>query len=79
MVDLPTLVASAIESERSSFSAAVPFPTSRTVKRIREILPKKLRLVALTSSAKVSESLGELGIEVKIWKIAIFSRFIGFE
>ena len=75
MVDLPTLVASAIESERSSFSAAVILSNnSRTVKRIREILPKKLRLVALTSSTKVSESLGELGIEVKILEDSLSSQ-----
>ena len=75
MVDLPTLVASAIESERSSFSAAVILSNnSRTVKRIREILPKKLRLVALTSSTKVSDSLGELGIEVKILEDSLSSQ-----
>ena len=75
MVDLPTLVASAIESERSSFSAAVILSNnSRTVKRIREILPKTLRLVALTSSTKVSESLGELGIEVKILEDSLSSQ-----
>lgn len=75
MVDLPDMVASAIESERSSFTAAVLLSNnSRTVKKIREILPKKLRMVTLTSSAKVSESLNELGFEVKILEDSLSSQ-----
>lgn len=67
MVDLPNLVASAIENERSGFSTAVLLSNnSRTVRRIREVLPPKLRLIALTSSAKVSENLKESGIDVVI-------------
>ena len=75
MVDLPDMVASAIESERSSFTAAVLLSNnSRTVKKIREILPKKLRMVTLTSSVRVSESLNELGFEVKILEDSLSSQ-----
>ena len=75
MVDLPNLVASAIENDRSSFTAAVLLSNnSRTVKKIREILPKKLRLVTLTSSAKVSESLKESGIEVEVLEDSLSSQ-----
>jgi len=67
MVDLPNLVASAIEDERSGFSTAVLLSNnSRTVRRVREVLPPKLRLITLTSSAKVSENLKESGIDVVI-------------
>ena len=75
MVDLPTMVASAIESERSSFTAAVLLSNnSRTVKKIREILPKKLRLVTLTSSTKVSESLKDSGFEVNMLEDSLSSQ-----
>ena len=67
MVDLPNLVASAIESDRSGFSAAVILSNnSRTVRKIREVVPSKLRMVTLTSSAKVSESLKEDNFEVEL-------------
>ncbi|MGY8745048.1 MAG: DNA integrity scanning protein DisA nucleotide-binding domain protein [Candidatus Poseidoniales archaeon] len=67
MVDLPNLVASAIENERSGFSTAVLLSNnSRTVRKVREVLPPKLRLITLTSSAKVSENLKESGIDVVI-------------
>ena len=66
MVDLPKLVASAIDNERSGFSAAVILSNnSRIVRQVREVLPSKLRVVALTSSAKVSENLKGTGIEVE--------------
>jgi len=75
VVDLPTIVASAIESERSSFTAAVLLSNnSRTVKKIREILPKKLRLVTLTSSTKVSESLKDSGFEVNMLEDSLSSQ-----
>ncbi len=75
MVDLPTIVASAIESERSSFTAAVLLSNnSRTVKKIREILPKKLRMVTLTSSTKVSESLKDSGFEVNMLEDSLSSQ-----
>ena len=67
MVDLPKLVASAVENDRPGFSAAIILSNnSRIVRLIREVLPSKLRLVALTSSVKVSESLKESGVEVEI-------------
>ena len=67
MVDLPKLVASAVENDRLGFSAAIILSNnSRIVRLIREVLPSKLRLVALTSSVKVSESLKESGVEVEI-------------
>lgn len=67
MVDLPNLVASAIENERSGFSTAVLLSNnSRTVRKIREVLPPKLRLITLTSSAKVADNLKESGIDVVI-------------
>jgi|TARA_B110000495_G_scaffold89363_1_gene77102 DNA integrity scanning protein DisA with diadenylate cyclase activity len=67
MVDLPNLVASAIENERSGFSTAILLSNnSRTVRKVREVLPPKLRLITLTSSAKVSENLKESGIDVVI-------------
>jgi DNA integrity scanning protein DisA with diadenylate cyclase activity len=60
-------VASAIENERSGFSTAVLLSNnSRTVRKVREVLPPKLRLITLTSSAKVSENLKESGIDVVI-------------
>ena len=75
MVDLPNLVASAIENDRSNFSAAVLLSNnSRTVKRIREILPKKMRLVTLTSSSKVSDNLKELGFEVEVLEDSLSSQ-----
>ena len=59
------MVASAIEGDRSDFSVAVLLSNSSiTAKKIREVLPKKLRLVTLTSSSKVKENLTELGLEV---------------
>ena len=59
------MVASAIEGDRSDFSVAVLLSNSSiTAKKIREVLPKKLRLVTLTSSSKVRENLTELGLEV---------------
>jgi len=69
------MVASAIESERSSFTAAVLLSNnSRTVKKIREILPKKLRMVTLTSSTKVSESLKDSGFEVNMLEDSLSSQ-----
>jgi len=75
MVDLPNMVASAIESERSQFSVAVLLSNSSiTTKKIREILPKKMRLVTLTSSAKVRENLEELGLEVETLEDSLSSQ-----
>ncbi len=75
MVDLPKLVASAIEGERSDFSVAVLLSNSSiTAKKIREVLPKKLRLVTLTSSSKVRENLNELGLDVEILEDSLSSQ-----
>lgn len=75
MVDLPKLVASAIEGERSDFSVAVLLSNSSiTAKKIREVLPEKLRLVTLTSSAKVRENLTELGLDVEILEDSLSSQ-----
>ena len=60
MVDLPAMVASAIESERSSFTAAVLLSNnSRTVKKLREILPKKLRMVRVLPASSIPELIGK--------------------
>ena len=65
MVDLPSLVAAAIENDRSGFTAAVLLSNnSRTARRVQEVLPKGLKMVTLTSSAKVSDSLKEEGYDV---------------
>ena len=75
MVDLPKMVASAIEGERSDFSVAVLLSNSSiTAKKIREVLPKKLRLITLTSSAKVRENLTELGLDVEILEDSLSSQ-----
>ena len=69
------MVASAIEGERSDFSVAVLLSNSSiTAKKIREVLPKKLRLVTLTSSAKVRENLTELDLEVEILEDSLSSQ-----
>ena len=69
------MVASAIEGERSDFSVAVLLSNSSiTAKKIREVLPKKLRLVTLTSSAKVRENLTELGLDVEILEDSLSSQ-----
>lgn len=69
------MVASAIEGERSDFSVAVLLSNSSiTAKKIREVLPKKLRLVTLTSSSKVRENLTELDIDVEILEDSLSSQ-----
>lgn len=75
MVDLPNLVASAIENDRSGFTAAVLLSNnSRTIRKIRELLPKKLRMVALTSSSKVFDNLKEEKIDVEILEESLSSQ-----
>ena len=67
MVDLPNLVASAIENERAGFSTAVLLSNnSRIAMKIREALPTKMRMITLTSSTKVSENLKDTNIEVEL-------------
>ena len=75
MVDLPNMVASAIEGERSDFSVAVLLSNSSiTARKIRDVLPKKLRLLTLTSSSKVEENLTDLGFEVEILEDSLSSQ-----
>ncbi len=75
MVDLPNLVASAIANDRSGFSAAVLLSNnSRTVRRIRDVVPSNLRLVTLTSSTKVSDSLKEDDLEVELLEDSLSSQ-----
>ena len=75
MVDLPNMVASAIEGERSDFSVAVLLSNSSiTARKIRDVLPKKLRLLTLTSSSKVKENLTDLGFEVEILEDSLSSQ-----
>lgn len=75
MVDLPSMVASAIEGERSDFSVAVLLSNSSiTARKIRDVLPKKLRLLTLTSSSKVKQNLTDLGLEVEILEDSLSSQ-----
>ena len=75
MVDLPNMVASAMRVERSQFSLCrLLSNNSITTKKIREILPKKMRLVTLTSSTKVRENLEELGLEVEMLEDSLSSQ-----
>ena len=75
MVDLPNMVASAIKGERSDFSVAVLLSNSSiTARKIRDVLPKKLRLLTLTSSSKVKENLTDLGLEVEILEDSLSSQ-----
>ena len=68
-------MASAIDNERSGFSVAVLLSNnSRTAKKIREILPSKLRMVTLTSSTKVSDALKDSGIETKLLEDSLSSQ-----
>tara|TARA_Y100000994_G_scaffold217953_1_gene195655 strand:+ start:1764 stop:2612 length:849 start_codon:yes stop_codon:yes gene_type:complete len=67
MVDLPNLVASAIENERSGFSTAVLLSNnSRMIMKIRDVLPPKMRLKTITSSNKVSENLKDSNIDIEV-------------
>ena len=75
MVDLPNMVASTIENDRSGFTAAVLLSNnSRTVRKIRELLPTKLRMVTLTSSSKVYENLKESNIDVELLEDSLSSQ-----
>jgi DNA integrity scanning protein DisA with diadenylate cyclase activity len=75
VVDLPNLVASAIANDRSGFSAAVLLSNnSRTVRKIREVVPSNLRMVTLTSSTKVSDSLKEDNLEVELLEDSLSSQ-----
>ncbi|MFL2967863.1 MAG: hypothetical protein ACJZ6A_01795 [Candidatus Poseidoniaceae archaeon] len=81
MVDLPNLVASAIENERSGFTTAVLLSNnSRTIMKIRDVLPTKMRLKTITSSNKVSENLKDSNIDVEVLEESSVSpRPLNFE
>ncbi|MDC3297931.1 DNA integrity scanning protein DisA nucleotide-binding domain protein [Candidatus Poseidoniaceae archaeon] len=75
MVDLPNLVASAIANDKSGFSAAVLLSNnSRTVRKIREVVPSNLGMVTMTSSSKVSDSLKEDNLEVEMLEDSLSSQ-----
>ena len=75
MVDLPKMVESALLSDRQGVTTAVILSNnSRVVKKVSEVLPKKLNFVALTSSAKVKQSLEELNIEVRLLEDSLSSQ-----
>ena len=75
MVDLPKMVESALLSDRQGVTTAVILSNnSRVVKKISEVLPKKLNFVALTSSAKVKQSLEDLDFEVRLLEDSLSSQ-----
>ena len=75
MVDLPNLVASAVANDKSGFSAAVLLSNnSRTVRKIREVVPSNLGMVTMTSSSKVSDSLKEDNLEVEMLEDSLSSQ-----
>ena len=75
MVDLPKMVESALLSDRQGVTTAVILSNnSRVVKKVSEVLPKKLNFVALTSSAKVKQSLEDLDFEVRLLEDSLSSQ-----
>ena len=75
MVDLPNLVASTIDNDATGFTTAVLLSNNaRIITSIAEILPKKTKLVAMTSSQKVIETLQESKIEIKLLEESLSSQ-----
>ena len=75
MVDLPNLVASTIDNDATGFTTSVLLSNnSRIITSIAEILPKKTKLVAMTSSQKVIETLQESKIEIKLLEESLSSQ-----
>lgn len=75
LVDLPKLVASTIDNDASGFTTSVLLSNnSRIISSIADILPKKTRLVALTSSNKVIEALQDSKIEIKLLEESLSSQ-----
>jgi len=67
LVDLPTIVSAAIDSERHGFSVAVLITNnSRKAKLVFEVLPVGLKFKILTSSVKVAESLKSKDFDVTL-------------
>lgn len=75
MVDLPNLVASTIDNDATGFTTSVLLSNNaRIITSIAEILPKKTKLVAMTSSQKVIETLQESKIEIKLLEESLSSQ-----
>ena len=75
MVDLPNLVASTIDNDATGFTTSVLLSNNaRIITSIAEILPKKTKLVAMTSSQKVIETLLESKIEIKLLEESLSSQ-----
>ncbi len=75
MVDLPNLVASTIDNDATGFTTAVLLSNNaRIITSIAEILPKKTKLVAMTSSQKVIETLQESKIEIRLLEESLSSQ-----
>lgn len=75
MVDLPNLVASTIDNDATGFTTSVLLSNNaRIITSIAEILPKKTKLVAMTSSQKVIETLQESNIEIKLLEESLSSQ-----
>tara|TARA_Y100000766_G_scaffold275907_1_gene279460 strand:- start:212 stop:1060 length:849 start_codon:yes stop_codon:yes gene_type:complete len=75
LVDLPNLVASTIDNDATGFTTAVLLSNNaRIITSIAEILPKKTKLVAMTSSQKVIETLQESKIEIRLLEESLSSQ-----
>jgi len=75
LVDLPNLVASTIDNDATGFTTSVLLSNNaRIITSIAEILPKKTKLVAMTSSQKVIETLQESNIEIKLLEESLSSQ-----
>jgi len=75
LVDLPNLVASTIDNDATGFTTSVLLSNNaRIITSIAEILPKKTKLVAMTSSQKVIETLQESKIEIKLLEESLSSQ-----
>jgi len=68
-------VASTIENDKIGFSASVLLSNnSKLINTISQLLPKKTRLIALTSSSKTYESLQDSKIEIKMLEDPLSSQ-----
>jgi len=75
LVDLPNLVASTIDNDATGFTTSVLLSNNaRIITSIAEILPKKTKLVVMTSSQKVIETLQESKIEIKLLEESLSSQ-----
>ena len=68
-------MASTIENDKIGFSASVLLSNnSKLINTISQLLPKKTRLIALTSSSKTYESLQDSKIEIKMLEDPLSSQ-----